>query len=205
LRNESPLADDVTRVTVLSTMLGQRRVFFIAPDDRQQTFYIGDGEMLSDLVRRVANLPPDADLAGAVLATRDSTHESIQVAVDIERVLAGEQNRPLVDGDVLSVPSVKGYVYVSGFVSRPGRYVYRSEWTVDDYLGEAGGPALGGSRGSVSVIGSDGAMRRADRRTPVRRGETLHVDRSVGSKSVAALGVLINVTALALSVVALTR
>ena len=205
LRSEAPLADDVTRVTVMSTMLGQRRAFFIAPDDRQQTFYIGDGEKLSDLVLRIANLPPDADLSAAQLATRDADGKAIQVDVDIERVLAGEQDRPLEDGDVLSVPSVKGYIYVSGFVSRPGRYVYRAEWTVNDYLGEAGGPAQGGSRNAVSLITSDGKQRKADRSTPVHRGETLYVDRSAGSKSVNALSVLINVTALALSVVALTR
>jgi hypothetical protein len=57
----------------------------------------------------------------------------------------------------------------------------------------------------VTLLDADGRSREANRQTPVRRGETVYVDRSLGSKSVAALAVLINVTALALSVVALTR
>jgi protein involved in polysaccharide export with SLBB domain len=205
LRAQSPPASDVTRATVFSHQFGQRRVFFIAPDDRQQTFYVGDDETLAGLVRRVGALPPDANLGGGQLATRDSNGVAIQVPVDLRSVMAGEQDRALQDGDVLSVPSVKGYVYVSGHVTRPGRYAYRAEWTVNDYLGEAGGPAPSGTRDRVTLLASDGKQRDGDRRTPVRRGETVYVDRSVGSKAGVLLGTLISLSALAISVVALTK
>jgi protein involved in polysaccharide export with SLBB domain len=205
LHHESPATDDVTRVTILSALLGKNRVFFITPDDRQQTLYMAPGETLADLVRRTATLPADADLAGAQLATHDSVGHPVQVPVDLTRVLAGEQDRPLQQGDVLSVPGVKGYVYVSGYVNRPGRYPYRPEWTVNDYLGEAGGPAPGGSRDRVTILGLGGRQRESDRRMPLQRGETVFVDRSLGAKGATALGLLINVTALAVSVVAISR
>jgi protein involved in polysaccharide export with SLBB domain len=205
LSTQSPLADDVSQITVFSSQFGQRRAFFITPDDRQETFYIGDDETLAGLVRRTGALPADANLAGAELATRDADGKPIQVPVDLEKVMAGEQDRPLRDGDVLSVPSVKGYVYVSGYVTRPGRYTYRAEWTVNDYLGEAGGPAPSGSRDHVALLGNDGSKRDADRNTPVQRGETVYVDRSLGSKGGQFIGTLINLSALAISIVALTK
>jgi protein involved in polysaccharide export with SLBB domain len=205
LRHESPSTADATRITILSTLLGKHRVFFITPDDRQQTLYMAPEETLADLVRRTATLPSDADLAGAQLATHDSAGHPVQVPVDLTRVLAGTQDRPLQHGDVLSVPGVKGYVYVSGYVTRPGRYAYRPEWTINDYLGEAGGPAPGGSRDHVTLLGPTGRQRESDRGMPVQRGETVYVDRSLGAKGATALGLLINVTALAVSVVAIAR
>jgi protein involved in polysaccharide export with SLBB domain len=205
LNHDAPSTENITRVSVLSSMLGKRRVYFISPDERQQPLFLSPDETLGDLVRRTATLPPDADLAAARLATRDSIGHPFQVAVDLTKVLSGEQDRVLRDGDVLSVPGVKDYVYVSGFVTRPGRYTYRPEWTVNDYIGEAGGPASGGSRDRVTLLGREGSRRDADRRTSVQRGETVYIDRSLGSKFTGGLGILVNLSALAISLVALSR
>ncbi len=205
LRAADPRPEDVVRVAVPSQLLGRRRVFAILPDDERHTLYLSPSETLQDLVRRVSLLGADPELADARLVTRDDSGGQVTLDVDVQRVLAGEQDHPLQDGDVLSVPPVRDYVYVSGFVARPGRYAYRADWTLGDYLGEAGGVAATGNRDRATVLRPSGEQRSATRGDPVRRGDTIHINRSTGGKVATSLAILTNISALVISVVALTR
>jgi protein involved in polysaccharide export with SLBB domain len=139
------------------------------------------------------------------LTTRDEAGEIVRVPVDIVAALDGQGDRVLEDGDVLSVPQVRDYVYVSGYVTRPGRYAYRGDWTAADYIGEAGGPTPAGSRDRVLVLDPDGDKRKGDRQARVERGETVYLERSASGQATAALGILANLSALIISVVALSR
>ena len=47
------------------------------------------------------------------------------------------------------------WVFVSGKVNLPGRYVYQPGWTVRDYLGQAGGPAKDGSEKKYFIERND--------------------------------------------------
>jgi len=203
LAHDAPDTQDATRVTVLSNQLGRPRVFVTGPQGTAEPVFLAPGETLAGLVRRTATLGPDADLGGARLATRDSLGKALLIPVDLTRVLAGEQDRPLHDGDALTVPPVKSYVYVSGFVTRPGRFPYHADWTVNDYVGEAGGPTSAGSLKKASILAGDGRRRGADRRSTVQRGETVFIDRTFTFKAATALALLANFSALIISVVAL--
>jgi protein involved in polysaccharide export with SLBB domain len=205
LSNENPPLQNVMRVAVPSALLGRRRVFAILPNEERHTLHLSASETLQDLVRRVSLLGADADLSGARLVTRDETGQQLALDVDVERVLAGEEDRPLQDGDVLSVPPVRDYVYVSGLVALPGRYAYRADWTVGDYIGEAGGVVATGNRDEATVLGAEGDKRGASRGDSVRRGETVHINRSTGAKVATSLAILTNISALVISIVALTR
>lgn len=205
LRHDSPPAANVVRVSVLSSLLGKPRAFAILPDGRRVTLYLSPSETLRDLVHRVAQLQPEANLQEARLVTRDAAGKVQEQRVDVARVLAGEGDQPLQDGDVLSLPPVKDYVYVSGYVARPGRYPYRADWTVGDYLGEAGGTAGTGNRDRSTILGADGGKHGANRESRVERGDTIHVNRSTSSTLASALSIVTNVSALVISVVALTK
>jgi protein involved in polysaccharide export with SLBB domain len=205
LRRDTPPVGDVVRVAVRSAMVGKSRVFVILPSGQEHTLFLAPDETLRDLIGRVTELQPEADLAEAQLSTSGPDGERVQVPVDVAGVLRGDSDHPLRDGDVLSVPRVKSYVYVSGFVTRPGRYVYRGDWTVNDYIGEAGGPTGGGSLGGVKLLGPDGEKRSGERSSRVQRGETVYVDRSFTGKASSFLGLFTNVTALVISLVALRR
>ncbi len=201
----APVIEDMVRVAVQSSLIGQRRVFIVLPDGRRETLYLADTETLRSLVGRVTLLDPIVALAEARLVTHDSTGAASETAVDVARVLRGEQDATLRDGDAFSIPAVRDYVYVTGMVARPGRFAYRADWSVGDYLGEAGGSTPGGNRDRVSIFDRVGDSRSADRRSSVERGETVHVNRSTTSKLVNALGIVTSVTALVISVVALTQ
>ena len=204
-RDDVASAEDVTRVSVLSSELGRRRVFVIGPNGDRSTYALEDGETVAQLARRVATFGPNADPRAAQLSTRDSNGENIRVPVDIVGALDGEGDRVLQDGDILSVPEVRDYVYVSGHVTRPGRYVYRGDWSAADYVGEAGGPTSAGSRDRVVVLDTDGEKRKGDRQARVERGETVYLERSTAGQATTALGILANLSALIISVVALSR
>jgi protein involved in polysaccharide export with SLBB domain len=198
-------AADVRRIVVHSHLVGQPRVFVVGPDGVQRTSSLQAGETLRDLVLRVGTLTPDADWNHAELATRSATGQPERLRVDIPRVLAGEGDRPLQDGDLLAVSRLPDFVYVSGFVSRPGRFPYRADWSASDYIGEAGGPAAGGSTGNVRIYDAAGRVRDADRKSALQRGETLYLDRSFTGKASSALGLVANLSALVISIVALNR
>ena len=205
LTASTPVVEDLVRVSVHSALLGQRRVFIVLPDGRRETLYLADTETLRSLVGRVTLLDPVVALAEARLVTHDSTGATSETTVDVARVLRGEQDATLHDGDAFSIPAVRDYVYVTGMVARPGRFAYRADWSVGDYLGEAGGASPGGNRDRVSVFGRAGGTRGADRASSVERGETVHVNRSTSSKLANALGIVTSLSALVISVVALTQ
>jgi polysaccharide export outer membrane protein len=205
LRHDTPNTDRATRITILSTQLGRARVFVIGPDGNETVLFIAPNESLADLVRRSATVGPEADIQHAEFTTRGADGRQQRQAIDLERVLRGEQSVALQDGDVLSVPPVKEYIYVSGFVMRPGRYPYRGDWTVNDYVGEAGGPTAGGALDHALLLTADGSKHDGNRRSPVQRGETIFLDRSFTGKASGALGLVANLSALIISVVVLRR
>jgi protein involved in polysaccharide export with SLBB domain len=205
LGRDTPNTDHATRITILSTQLGRARVFVVGPDGSQTVLFIAPNESLADLVRRSATVGPEADIHHAQFSTRKADGSQQRRTIDLEQTLRGDESVRLQDGDLLSVPPVKEYVYVSGFVMRPGRYSFRGDWTVNDYVGEAGGPTAGGSLDHAVLLGADGVKHDGNRRSPVQRGETIFLDRSFTGKASGALGLVANLSALIISVVALRR
>jgi|GEM_PF-1639168 len=55
------------------------------------------------------------------------------------------------DGDILTVPAIKNYVYVYGEVGKPGRFEYLPGSKLSDYLNMAGGPTVRASLSRVSI------------------------------------------------------
>jgi protein involved in polysaccharide export with SLBB domain len=205
LNTADPPLDDAVRLAVLSTLIGKRRVYVILPDNTKHTLFLSEGETLANLVRRAGEVAPDVDFADATLATRGPNGETTHLNVDIARVLAGAGDRPLQDGDLLSISKMMSWVYVSGFVAQPGRFFYRADWKINDYVGAAGGTTSGGNIKKVVLISREGERSKVGRGEPVQGGDTIFVDRSTGGKWVIGLGLLTNVSALAISIVALTK
>lgn len=205
VEREAAGTENVTRVTVVSSLIGKKRVFVMAPDGLERVLWLSEGETLRDLVTRIAQLQPEADITESELSFRGADGRRRTQRFDLTRVLAGDIDHTLQDSDVLSVPRVKNYIYLSGFVTRPGRYPYRADWTVNDYIGEAGGPTSGGSLDSAKLFAVDGSQRPANRTSIVQRGETIYMDRSFTNKASSAIGLFANVSALVISLIALSR
>jgi hypothetical protein len=202
---EDPALQYVARVTVLSSLIGHPRVVVIPPNGTRGTYFLASGDSLRELSLRIGDFDQNAQLDQAVLATTDDQGTALTVPVDLVRVLKGQSNHALKNGDVLSIPGPRDFVYVTGFVERPGRYPYRSDSWVGHYVGAAGGTARGGNLTKARVFRESGEEMKLGRNEPLQRGDTVYVDRSSGGKWVAGLAVLSNFSALIISVVALTR
>ena len=200
-----PALENVVRVTVLSSLIGHPRVVVISPDGTRRTFFLAPGDSLRELSLRIGDFDENAQLDMAVLASSDADGLPISVPVDLTAVLHGDSNHVLRDRDVLSIPGPRDFVYVTGFVQRPGQYPYRSDFLVGHYVGSAGGTARGGNLTSARVFHLDGSESKLLHDDPLQRGDTIYVDRSTGGKWVAGLAILSNFSALIISVVALTR
>jgi len=200
-----PPLENVVRVTLLSSLIGHPRAVVIDPDSERRIFFLAADDSLRELALRIGDFDENAQLDKAVLASHDADGKAVSVPVNLAAVLEGRSNYPVQDGDVLSIPGPRDFVYVTGFVERPGLYPYRSDFHVGHYVGGAGGTARGGNLTKARVFREDGTQVKLARNEPLQRGDTVYVDRSTGGKFVAGLAILSNFSALIISVVALTR
>jgi len=103
---------------------------------------------VEDLVRAAGGLKPSADSASAILAHReDSGTELESVKINVGAALKGrdDENRPLANGDVLTIPknptwrSLGATVTLRGEVQHPGTYGIQPGESLNSLLAKAGG------------------------------------------------------------------
>lgn len=108
-----------------------------------------------------ANAQKQAQIQGAYLERLRKMKPEGRVVLDIKPDAQGIAELPplaLIDGDVVSIPSLPGQVAVLGSVYSQGVYAFESGNTVFDYLGLAGGAAKGADDGSIFVIRANGTV-----------------------------------------------
>jgi protein involved in polysaccharide export with SLBB domain len=103
---------------------------------------------VEDLVRAAGGLKPSADSQGAVLAHREAGGVDLEsFKVNVIAALTGqpEENKPLANGDVLTIPKNPAWnglgatVTLRGEVMHPGTYGIRPGEKLSSVLAEAGG------------------------------------------------------------------
>lgn len=112
----------------------------------------------------------------------------------------------LESGDEILLNTVKGIV-INGFVNSPGRYPYRPDFTISDYVAYAGGVTQTGALRRVTVVHPDGT-RESGLDVPIQRGDIIIVPESrtsiwVGNVSI--LQIVTSVASLVLTYIAATR
>ncbi|HUU26376.1 MAG TPA: polysaccharide biosynthesis/export family protein [archaeon] len=99
------------------------------------------GETLGDLLKLVGKpLMPEENGPPSVIIKKPGGSDLEFIGLD-NRLL--EQR--LEDGTVYEFPVRKNWVFVTGAVNSAGRYIYQPGLTVQEYLGQAGGPSYMGS------------------------------------------------------------
>jgi len=197
--------EHAVRISVPSNLLGKKRVFVLMPEGKKEILYLPPSETVQELLARIPDLSSGVDLTAGMLVSHDDNGKTVRTPIDFQAFDAGGANPALRDGDMLSLSLVRDYVYLSGFIPRPGRYPYHGNWTVNDYVGEAGGTTSGGNLTKAIVMLSDGSKHDAGRGERVSVGSTIYIDRSTGSKIASGLAIVGNFSALVISIVALTR
>jgi protein involved in polysaccharide export with SLBB domain len=86
-------------------------------------------------------------------------------------------NIPLTDGDIISVPAIKTFVYVYGEVGKSGRYDYVPGMRLSDYINTAGGPSAASNLSAVTVTRQENNLPKVyhiDASQIIREGKTKH-------------------------------
>ncbi|MCK4232025.1 SLBB domain-containing protein, partial [candidate division WOR-3 bacterium] len=86
-------------------------------------------------------------------------------------------NPSLEHGDVVTVPRSEQFVYVTGELKKPGPVIYNEAFTLNQYLGQAGGFSSTANLGAIRVIYPDGRTRRAHPDMQLEPGATIFVPR----------------------------
>ncbi len=157
---------------------------------------IKPGETLGDLLALVGR--PDVDRGVNEVHVRIVDSRGVEHLAALNDTLLA---RPLESGAIYEFPTQQYFVYVTGNVTRAGRYLYQSGWTAADYLGQAGGPNIYGSTGKFKVRRSDGKMVKVAATDRLYPGDMLYIpekmrllDRTL-APLISLVGVLIAVAA----------
>jgi protein involved in polysaccharide export with SLBB domain len=175
--------------------------------ERQGKVYIEKGETISSFIPRFARLSDNHDLERAIVE-RQKEDGSIQfIPIDIEKLVEGDKEAdiPLKKGDIISVPLVDNFVYVSGEVVNPGQIDFQRGLPAERYIALAGGPTRAGSVNKITIYSNDGTIREGDRHSKIFRGDTILLERTVSSYIGPMFVAFTSLTSLILSVIAVSK
>ncbi|MEA3311107.1 MAG: SLBB domain-containing protein [candidate division WOR-3 bacterium] len=121
-----------------------------------------------------AVLIPQSDLAHCYIQRGDE-----RIFFDMQEYLASGQgeNPRLEHGDVVTVPRSEQFVYVTGELKKPGPVIYNEAFTLNQYLGQAGGFSSTANLRAIRVVYPDGRTRRAHPDMQLEPGATIFVPR----------------------------
>ncbi|WP_460933912.1 SLBB domain-containing protein [Spirosoma humi] len=94
-------------------------------------------ERIGDVIQRAGGLKPEAYLAGAQFKRNGQL-----IGNDLRNLVAdpgGEENLLLQDGDSLYIPRRSEIITVQGAVLNPASISYKTDYSFNDYISEAGG------------------------------------------------------------------
>jgi len=112
------------------------------------------GLLLSDDERKLHHNA--LQLRRHALATLAARVPEGRIIIDLEKILAGENDMLLENGDSLFIPSIPDWVLVTGAVYNPQSILFQPEKSLDFYLEQVGGIKETGDAKSVYVIKPDG-------------------------------------------------
>ena len=130
-----------------------------------------EGETLMDLLV-LAGEPqmPDTSLVGEVFVSRANWKDHHYVELTEEML-----DEKLKHGSHYQFPTRNTWVFVTGSTNNYGRFIYQPGWTVQDYLGQAGGPNWNGSRKTTYLRRSDGTEFKCRPTEKVFPGDVIYV------------------------------
>lgn len=194
---------DMDVINVHDRFSSSDRVFVFGAVNNPGRFYISSNEKLSDLIARVGGFQNEADLRAASIERRNKEYIRLDLTEYINR--NAEVDITMRDGDKLYVPRVQQVVAVGGEVQAPGSFEYQGYLTVAHYIGLAGGPTENGSMSRIKIYSPDGSVMDADRETYPTRGDVIIVQKSRTRVIGDFFGGVLNMAAIVVSILVLTK
>ena len=116
---------------------------------------VSDGSRISGILKGAGVAKGGSDLSEYVFLKRkngngDFAEYKLRL-YDVFVENAVEKDMPLKNGDIISVPAIKSYIYVYGEVARSGTFGYVEGQRLSDYINIAGGPTARANLSGVTV------------------------------------------------------
>jgi protein involved in polysaccharide export with SLBB domain len=111
-------------------------------------------QKISDIITRAGGLRAEGYLEGAKLV-----RGTITVGVNLKEILsnpASQENLQLMAGDELSIPRLLQTVKLTGAVQNPLAVSYKEDYTLKEYIAEAGGFTVNANRSKTYVTYANG-------------------------------------------------
>lgn len=111
-------------------------------------------QKISDIIARAGGLRTEGYLEGAKLV-----RGKITVGVNLKEILsnpASQENLQLMSGDELSIPRLLQTVKLTGAVQNPLAVSYKEDYTLKEYIAEAGGFTVNANRSKTYVTYANG-------------------------------------------------
>lgn len=111
-------------------------------------------QKISDIITRAGGLRAEGYLEGAKLV-----RGKITVGVNLKEILsnpASQENLQLMSGDELSIPRLLQTVKLTGAVQNPLAVSYKEDYTLKEYIAEAGGFTVNANRSKTYVTYANG-------------------------------------------------
>lgn len=145
------------------------------------------GETLSSFLLRVNAFNRTLDPQSIYVIRKNDQGEKAVINVNLLGAQTNSTDKRPVDvslqnGDQIFVPSLKNRVYVHGAVNIPGGYSYMAGFTIQDYVGLAGGTTEMGNISAIKVIHFRNNSVETGMEAAVERGDTIIVPLSFRKK-----------------------
>jgi protein involved in polysaccharide export with SLBB domain len=166
------------------------------------------GDTVSGIVEMAGGFAESADLSRVTVRRTTGSNRGTAFTVDLRPFSfsgADSSDIRVEPGDVIDVPLMVEYVYVTGSVNKPGAFPYEPSFRVRDYVGLAGGPDDLGSGRGWNVIDVNGKHRDVGKDEPVLPGETIVVEQRLVRKLGNLLVPFASVSTIVIAIAALQR
>lgn len=138
---------------------GSARVTIMGEVPRPGQYELKDGEKLTDALALAGYVGVNSALSEVAYLKRKKGEDDFENnklnLYDLFLSDDKSQNVVLEDGDIISIPAIKHYVYVYGEVKEGGRIGYIPGQKLSDYINISGGPTVKANLGGVTVTRQD--------------------------------------------------
>lgn len=135
--------------------LGSSRVTIMGEVPRPGQYELKEGERLKDALAMAGYVGVNSALSEVAYLKRKKGQEEFDNyklnLYDMFLKNDDSQNIELADGDIISVPSIRAYIYIYGEISNPGRIGYMPGKKLSDYINLAGGPTVKANLAGVTI------------------------------------------------------
>jgi protein involved in polysaccharide export with SLBB domain len=136
-------------------------------------------DTVRSILERIGGVPNSGDLKRAYITRPRKGEQPILIPLDLEAMLIRRDytnDQPVFLGDTITIPPVRHGILVDGAIQHPGMQYFRPQFTVTEYIAQAGGRTRNAQgMDAVKVLDQEGKLHKYHPGIKVTPGDTIVV------------------------------